>query len=99
MDFEAFENALISEIHIFQDGQEYNFVEDLRSGFDEGLREPMAKKIFDTLPDHVFYDIKKPLIANDDSFWNKYNPARAHPNSSFFEMRSNADYHMRQTKK
>jgi hypothetical protein len=71
----------------------------MREAFDDGLRTSAADKIFDTLPDHVFYDIKKPLDKENESFWNEYNPARRHAHSSFFDMRRHEDYFINQNKK
>ena len=89
------EQFVIDELDVFKEGNNYSFVKDLREGFDDGLRTSAADKIFDTLPDHVFYDIKKPLEKTPEGIWNKYNPARPHPNSNFFDMRAHEDYFMR----
>ena len=80
IDAEAMEQAMIDELAIFKDGSKYSFVHDLREGFDDGLRVSAADKIFDTLPDHVFYDIKKPAVQYAEIHRNKYNPARKDPN-------------------
>lgn len=62
IDAEAMEQAMMEEMAIFKEGSKYSFVNDLREGFDDGLRKSAADKIFDTLPDHVFYDIKRPAV-------------------------------------
>jgi hypothetical protein len=83
---------MIEEIDIFKKGDNYSFVKDLREGFDDGLRKSAADKIFETLPAHVFYDIKKPRDQDEEINRNKYNPARRDPNSNFFDMRNQEDY-------
>lgn len=87
---------ILNELNLLKEGEEYSFVKDLREGMAEGLRQPLADKIFATLPDHVFHDIKKPLEKEDEMHWHKYNPARANPNQNFFDMRRHEDYHRRQ---
>merc|ERR1712166_79519 len=46
----------------------------------------------DMLPDHVFWDIKKPVRDDPESYWNKYNNARSVSGSNLFEMRSTERY-------
>ncbi len=48
------------EFSVFKNGQEYDYVTDLRDGFKNSLKKPLARRIFETIPDHVFWDIKKP---------------------------------------
>lgn len=88
---EDFNEMLAKELNIFN-GDEYSFTKDLREGFDAGVSTSTADKIFDTLPDHVFWDIKRPLKEDPESYWNKYNNARAPAGTSFFEMRSTERY-------
>lgn len=88
---EDFNDMLAKELDIFN-GDEYSFTKDLREGFDAGLATSTADKIFDTLPDHVFWDIKRPLNEDPESYWNKYNNARAPAGTNFFEMRSTERY-------
>jgi hypothetical protein len=61
----------------------------LQDAFAQGLKTPLAVKIFKTIPDHVFWDIKKPIGADEQMHLNKYNPARAVYNSDFFDIRTN----------
>lgn len=93
-DSEELEKMFADELDIFKVGEDYSFVKDLRDGFDEGLRSSAAEKIFATLPDHVFYDIKKPLNHDCQIFMNNYNPARKYYNSHFFDMRQTERYFM-----
>jgi len=53
----------------------------------------------ETIPDHVFWDIKKPLIKEDTKLTNPYNPFRKYPFSSFFELRDYEEYMDRRKKK
>ena len=87
------------ELDIFKAGEDYDFVKDLREGFADGLRESAADKIFKTIPDHAFWDIKKPIHEDPDTLQNPYNPARKYPYDSFFDMRKHEAYHKRQTDK
>lgn len=81
-------------------GEKYSFVKDLREAYDDGLRTSLEEKIFDTLPIHVFHDIKVPIEQEEpEVYWHKYNPAKKNPNTNFFVMRANEDYFSRQKKK
>ena len=91
-----FNEMLARELNLFQD-EEYSFTKDLREGYDAGLSTSAADKIFDTLPDHVFWDIKKPLQQEPEAHWNKYNHARATAGTNFFDMR-NTDRYFRSQK-
>lgn len=55
--------------------------------------------IFETLPDHVFWDIKKPLQTIDPPRQNPYNPFRDYPYTDFFDSRSYEEYRERQDNK
>jgi hypothetical protein len=63
------------------------------------LSKSTAEKIFDSIPNHVFWDIKKPTRPDPTRFSNPYNPFREYPNKSFFEMRDYEEYMSRRTKK
>jgi len=53
----------------------------------------MAVKILKTIPDHVFWDIKRPLHdAEKDHLTNPHNPARAVAGADFFDIRANYSY-------
>ena len=55
--------------------------------FAEGLSSTTADKILETIPEHVFWDIKKPMVSEDNYYMNPYNPARKYPGESFFDIR------------
>jgi hypothetical protein len=57
----------------------------------------LADKIFDTLPDHVFWDIKKPRNVDKEIPVNPYNPFREYPFRDFFEFRDYEEYNDRKT--
>jgi len=91
IDTDALNEMMAKELNIFN-GEEYSFTKDLREGYDAGLSTSAADKIFDTLPDHVFWDIKRPLGKTPDTYWNQYNSARKIPNTNFFDMRNTERY-------
>lgn len=54
-------NAILDrELGKFAPNEEYDYVKDLRKSYATGLATTEAQKIFKTIPDHVFWDIKKP---------------------------------------
>ena len=65
---------------------------DLNKAFKKSLQKSLAEKIFDTIPEHVFWDIKKPLGTEVDNFTNPYNPFRGVPFTSFFDRRDYEEY-------
>jgi len=75
------------ELSVFKDGAKYDYVTDIADAYKAGLAKPLASKIFDTIPDHVFWDIKRPINAEKRLPMNPYNPARRVANDSFFEFR------------
>jgi len=74
-------------LSVFKAGERYDYVKDLQEAFQDGLSTPLAKKILQTVPAHVFWDIKKPIGAEEDHLMNEYNPARQIHGANFFEMR------------
>ena len=87
------------ELSVFQPGETYDYVTDLRRAYSESLSVTTTEKIFKTLPDHVFWDIKKPRHLEESHIMNQYNPFRKHPNSSFFDMRDTEEYNTRRVHK
>lgn len=71
----------------------------MKSAFRESLAKSRAQKIFETIPDHVFWDIKKPLTKEPDAHKNPYNPFRQYPFNSFFDLRDYEEYNERRHKK
>ena len=85
---EAWNAILDRELGKFASGEEYDFVKDMRRSYAEGLSTSEAYKIFKTIPDHAFWDIKKPLINNEENVpVNPYNAARSPYNHDFFDTR------------
>ena len=93
IDKEEWDQILSREFDTFKRGEKYDYVKDLRATFDEGLSTPTAVKIFKKLPDHVFWDIKKPQAEeNSEHYMNPYNPARKYPYQTFFDMRNHEEW-------
>ncbi len=51
----------LEELNIFKEGEEYKLVKDLQDGFKDQLSKSMKDRLFDELPDYMFWDIKKPI--------------------------------------
>lgn len=60
-DFEIkhFEKVLHEQLDIFPDGK-YDFARDLKDAYKGSLATTTEQKIFNTIPSHVFWDIKTP---------------------------------------
>jgi len=82
-----------AEFASFLKGEKYDYVTDMRKAFAYDLAKPMSYKIFKTLPDYVFWDIKKPRQEELETYDNPYNSGRAHPHVNFFETRKLEDWH------
>lgn len=89
---EEWDEILAREFDTFKKGEKYDYVTDLRRTFDQGLSTSSYEKVFRKLPEHVFWDIKKPLTKGEEYYVNPYNAARAYPFNSFFDMRSHEDW-------
>lgn len=50
----------LDKMDIFKN-EKYSVVKDLQSAFNSSLEKPMRKRLFEKLPDYVFWDIKVPL--------------------------------------
>lgn len=87
-----FEAVLDKEFGIFAKGESYNYVKDIKEAYKDSLKTTTEDKIFNTLPEHVFWDIKKPLVKPDLIMKNRYNPFRGREYGSFFEMRDSEKY-------
>jgi hypothetical protein len=94
-----FNEVLDKEFSVFKNGEKYDYVKDLRNAFDQGLSKSTAQKIFETLPDHVFWDIKTPQVPDEQRFMNPYNTFRKYPNSNFFDIRETEAFMDRRLKK
>jgi hypothetical protein len=61
---EDFHALLDDQLAVFKSGEKYSYVKDLLSAYDESLKTSLEDKIIDTIPEHVFFDIKKSKIQN-----------------------------------
>lgn len=89
---EEFHAVLDKELAIFKKGEKYDFVKDLKDAYKDSLKAPLEQRIFKTLPDHVFWDIKKPLQDGLHKRDNRYNTFRGREYRDFFEMRDAEEY-------
>ena len=96
---EEWDEILAREFNTFQKGEKYNYVTDLRRTFNDGLATSSYDKIFAKLPDHVFWDIKKPQMREEEYYMNRWNAARQYPFSSFFDMRRHEDWMQKREEK
>lgn len=92
LDMDKWNDYLDKELSVFKSGEKYDYVKDLQDAYKEGLRKPLALKILDTIPDHVFWDIKKPINKETEMKLNRYNPARKIANDDFFDFRSQDEW-------
>jgi hypothetical protein len=93
IDIEEWDKILAREFNTFKEGEQYDYVTDLRRSFDEGVSTSTASKIFKKIPKHVFWDIKKPQTGTHQEFFmNPYNPARKYPFETFFDMRNHEEW-------
>jgi hypothetical protein len=96
---DEFNEILDKEFSVFKIGEKYDYVKDLRSAFEKDLQKTNAQKIFETIPEHVFWDIKTPLIRDQQRFMNPYNTFRKYPTSNFFDHRETEAFMDRRVKK
>jgi hypothetical protein len=96
---DEFNEILDKEFSVFKQGEKYSFVKDLTDAYSQGLERSAADRIFDTLPDHVFWDIKTPVKEDLKKFMNPYNSFRQYHVSSFFDARESEEYFDRKTLK
>lgn len=96
---DEFAEILDKEFSIFKNGSKYDFVQDLKSAYSGSLERTAADRILDTIPEHVFWDIKTPLVQDMKKHMNPYNPFREYPTQSFFDAREYEEYMSRRTKK
>ena len=71
----------------------------MKDAFRNSLSKSASQKIFETIPEHTFWDIKKPLVGEEEKPMNPYNSFRKYPYDSFFDMRDYEEYMDRRTKK
>ena len=95
-------DILCSELGIFKKGEKYDFVTDLRRQFDDSLAKSRTDKIFETIPAHAFWDVKKPLDLKNmpEIKSNEINPTREHYARDFFDLRATEEWQRnRETKR
>ena len=92
-------NQQFNELAVFKPDEEYDYVTDLARGYENSLKKSAANQIFDTIPNHVFWDIKKPLGSDEEFVLNKKNPFREYPFTSFFDYITWDDYNDKRDKK
>lgn len=59
-DVQRFHDQLNKELGVFGKGEKYSYVKDLKEAYQDSLRVPLEQRIFDTIPAHFFWDIKRP---------------------------------------
>merc|ERR1711885_60713 len=59
-DVQRFHDQLNKELGVFDKGEKYSYVKDLKEAYQDSLRVPLDQRIFDTIPAHYFWDIKRP---------------------------------------
>ena len=82
----------MQEIAAIKSGKKYDAVTDLRDAFDNSAETSTLVKVLRTVPDHAFWDIKKPRVPEQDYHMNEYNPARGVANKNFFVARDYDEY-------
>jgi hypothetical protein len=55
----VWQDVFNKELSVFK-GKEYDFVSDLKHAYKKSLGESLERQIIRTIPDHYFWDIKKP---------------------------------------
>lgn len=90
-------NQIISDsLDTFKKGEKYDYVRDLKAAYGNSLSTTNEQKIFKTLPDYVFWDIKKPQGPKIFRRYNRYGQQRGREHNSFFDMRESEEYMIRQ---
>lgn len=57
---EKFHATLDKEFAVFLDTSKYDYIKDIKEGYRHGLNQSMESRMFATIPEHAFWDIKKP---------------------------------------
>lgn len=96
---EDFTQEFANQVNVFKEGEAYDYVKDLRTAYDRHLSVSTAQKIFRTIPEWVFWDIKRPKNNEYKMVQNNYNPFRKHHTESFFDARDYEEYMERRTHK
>lgn len=92
-------NEIIAkDLGIFEEDK-YQFNKDMKSAYHRSLRSNTEDKIFETIPDHYFWDIKTPQMKQMIIRKNRYNPFRGREFDNFFDMRASEEYMTRVSNK
>ena len=71
----------------------------MKDAYKNSLSTTTEEKIFNTIPDHVFWDIKTPQKDSPLVRTNRFNPFRGRESANFFEMRDTEEFMDRQETK
>lgn len=55
---DEFNKILDKEFSVFQEGEKYDYVKDMKNAYSKALEKTAVDKILETIPDHAFWDIK-----------------------------------------
>lgn len=61
---------------MFKEGEEYDVLKDMQDAYQKSLSKSMHDRLFDLLPDHVFWDIKKIQEKPTTMLENRFNPMK-----------------------
>lgn len=81
------------------EGEEYSAPKDMQDAYYKSLSTSLADQIYQTIPEHAFWDIKVPLTEFSSPRINQYNPCKPPTTFSFFEHRINDEWMERYKKK
>ena len=92
---------VLAKMDAFKEGEEYEFVTDLKRGFSQALEKPLEDKLIDLLPDYVFWDIKEHLNKTElnNNIYNRANPLKPKQYLHFFDHRNTLEYFHRNHRK
>ncbi len=91
-DVDSWPDIMARELGVFSKDEEYDYSKDMREAFSNSLKQTTEQRIFNTLPQHVFWDIKTPQMHQPYIRQNRYNPFRGREFENFFEMRASETY-------
>ena len=81
------------------EGEEYSAAKDMQEAYYKSLSTSLIDQIYQTIPEHAFWDIKAPLTKFTPAKINKYNSARPPTSYTFFDYRNNEEWMDRFKKK
>lgn len=77
---------LDAQFAAFIENEEYRFVKDLKKHYQHELQKSEAQRILEKIPEHAFWDIKKPLQdLRVDAIHDRINPNRPRSHNTWFE--------------